>query len=286
MAVLTQLRRAAVAIIKPRVSERSWELLCRLDPSAERRAQRARRKAKALAKPSDNSQPSLSERDLPSLAKHFGTDKWGVHRYAQHYERHLEHLKNEEFTLLEIGIGGYRREKAGGASLRMWKAFFPRAQIVGLDIYDKSFVNEPRIRAYRGSQTDAAMLRTIVSDVDRLLVVIDDGSHRSEDIKETFSVLFPLLEDGGIYAIEDLQTSYFPRWGGTMDLADPNTSMGLIKQLLDGLNFEEWQSDDYQPSYSDQHVVAIHAYHNLVVLEKGTNNEGTNRKPQWYQPVR
>ena len=48
--------------------------------------------------------------------------------------------------VLELGIGGYARERQGGASLKMWKWFFPRAQIVGVDIEDKSFVDEPRIR--------------------------------------------------------------------------------------------------------------------------------------------
>ena len=36
----------------------------------------------------------LKERDLTALATHFGTDKWGVHRYTPHYERHLQHLRD------------------------------------------------------------------------------------------------------------------------------------------------------------------------------------------------
>ena len=91
---------------------------------------------------------------LTELAREFGSDKWGVHRYTPHYERHFGPLRDREIVVLEIGIGGYARERQGGASLRMWKWFFPRAQVVGLDIEDKSFVDEDRITSVQGSQTN------------------------------------------------------------------------------------------------------------------------------------
>ncbi len=90
--------------------------------------------------------------DLTQLAKHFNTDKAGKHHYTQHYERHLRHLKTKKFTLLEIGIGGYARERKGGASLKMWKHYFRRAQIIGLDIEDKSFVDASRTRPTRAAR--------------------------------------------------------------------------------------------------------------------------------------
>ena len=214
---------------------------------------------------------------LTELAQEFGTDKWGDHRYTPHYQRHLEHLRREKFTLLEIGIGGYARQRRGGASLRMWKHFFPRAQIFGLDIEDKSFVDRHRIRTFQGSQADEAVLKEIWAEADDIRVVIDDGSHRPEHIRETFRVLFPLLPDGGIYAIEDTQTSYWPEWGGSEDRNDPRTTMALVKDLIDGLNHEEFLDEDYEPTYTDQHVVGVHCYHNLVVIEKGDNREGSNK---------
>ena len=92
-------------------------------------------------------------------------------------------LRDEEFTLFEIGIGGFSRPGRGGASLRMWKRFFPRAQVVGLDIVDKSFVEAPRIHVYTGDQTDAALLARIVDEYGPFLVVVDDGSHRPEHVR-------------------------------------------------------------------------------------------------------
>ncbi|MCW2851388.1 MAG: hypothetical protein JWM84_1052 [Nocardioides sp.] len=255
----------AVRRIKPLVPAPLWQRLRRLA---------GRAAAPAPVSPAEERRRRLQTMDLTELAQEFRTDKWGRHFYTPHYQRHLEHLRDREFTLLEIGIGGYAREKQGGRSLRMWKHFFPRAQVVGLDIEDKSFVEAPRIKAYQGSQTDPEVLERIVAENGRPQVIIDDGSHRPEHIRETFRMLFPLLADDGVYAIEDTQTSYWPTWGGSEDRQDPTTTMALVKDLLDGLNHEEFLDPDYEPTYSDRHVVAVHAYHNLIVIEKGLNNEG------------
>jgi len=253
----------AVRYVKPYVSPAAWQRLRALvRPAGARRAQEGPR--------------DLSSMSLTDLAIHFGTDKWGSHRYTQHYERHLRHLRHRKFTLLEIGIGGYARAGEGGASLRMWKHFFPKAQILGLDVEDKSFVNEHRIQAYRGSQTNKSLLKTIAQSAGDLRVVIDDGSHRPEHIRHTFEIMFPLLPSGGVYAIEDTQTSYWPRYGGSKDLDNPSTTMALVKSLVDGLNYEEYHDEDYRPTYAEKHVVAVHCYHNLVFIIKGDNAEGSS----------
>jgi hypothetical protein len=214
---------------------------------------------------------------LTELAEEFGTDKWGVHRYTPHYERHLQHLRRREFTLLEIGVGGYTRRKRSGASLKMWRWFFPRATIVGLDIEDKSFIDQGPIVTYRGDQTDPDVFRRIFEERGVPMVVIDDGSHVPAHVRETFSIVFPLLPDGAIYCIEDTQTSYWPAWGGQLDPRARGTSMDMVKDLVDGLNHEELLVEGYEPTYTDTHVRAVHCYHNLVVIEKGDNREGTNR---------
>ena len=135
--------------------------------------------------------------DLTELAVEFGTDKWGVHRYTPHYQRHLEHLRREKFVLLEIGIGGYTRKRRSGASLKMWRWFFPKARIVGLDIEDKSFLDGGHITTYLGDQTDPRILQRIIDEEGAPLVVIDDGSHIPEHVRASFAILFPLLPDGG-----------------------------------------------------------------------------------------
>lgn len=212
---------------------------------------------------------------LSRIATVQGTDKWGRHFYADHYERHLRHLRLRRFVLLEVGVGGYNNPQSGGASLRMWKRFFPRAQIVGLDLSDKRALQERRIAIYQGDQTDASLLRRIVREQGRPTVVVDDGSHIPAHVRSTFDTLFPLLLEGGIYAMEDLQTSYWPAWGGSQDRSDPTTSMSMVKGLVDGLNYEEYTDGQYSPTYTDTTVTGVFAYHNLVFVRKGLNVEGS-----------
>jgi demethylmacrocin O-methyltransferase len=85
------------------------------------------------------------------------------------------------------------------------------------------------------------------------------------------------LKDGGIYVIEDIQTSYWEEMGGdSRDLKNPATAMNFCKQLTDCLNFMEFDMDGYQPSYYDLHIIEIHFYHNLVFVYKGENTEKSN----------
>jgi cephalosporin hydroxylase len=258
-------------IVRPVVGERGWALL----REANRKYRRyRRRRARELNR---RQKHTAMSKDLSKLATHFGTDKWGNHKYTPHYQHHLGHLRESRINLLEIGIGGYSRAGAGGASLRMWKAFFPQGQITGLDLQDKSFVNEDRIRAFQGDQTDAALLHEINTLAGPFDVIIDDGSHRSAHIIATFEILFPLLKDGGIYVVEDTQTSYWPEFGGSERRDSEATSMGLLKRLADGLNWEEFVDEGYEPSYTDQYVKGLHFYHNMVFIEKGENREGTKK---------
>jgi hypothetical protein len=62
--------------------------------------------------------PTSDEIDpLTRLAIKHGTDKWGVHFYAPVYHALFAPLRDKPIRLLEIGVGGYRLAKVGGASL-------------------------------------------------------------------------------------------------------------------------------------------------------------------------
>jgi len=210
----------------------------------------------------------LVARDPRALAMLYGSDKWGHHWYAEHYARHFGPLRRKRLRILEIGVGGYDDPAAGGASLRLWKSYFPRSHIYGIDVFDKSAVRERRLTTFQGSQADADFLREVAGRIGRLDIVIDDGSHRNEHVLESFRVLFPLLAPGGLYVVEDTQTSYWRRMGGdSIERNSPKTSMGFLKSLADGLNHAEFEID-HEPSYTDVHVAALHFYHNLVFVEK------------------
>lgn len=218
----------------------------------------------------------LYARDLVKLALLFESDKWNTHWYARHYQHHFGSLRRKPVKLLEIGIGGYDDPRAGGASLRMWKAFFPNGRIYGLDKYDKSFLKESRIQTFCGDQRDADFLRRMASQIGPLDIVVDDGSHINRDVIQSFNVLFPLMADKGIYVVEDTQTAYWSQFGGDSRDSENQTSMRMFKALADGLNYEEFIRPGYVPTYFDEHIVSLHFYHNLVFVYKGLNQEGSN----------
>jgi cephalosporin hydroxylase len=210
-------------------------------------------------------------KDLCKLAVRFGTDKWGSHFYAARYQQHFKEIRFKKIYLIEIGIGGYGDPRAGGGSLRMWKHFFRFGQIVGLDIYEKALIQESRIRTFRGSQDDPQFLEDVIRKTGNPDIIIDDGSHVSSKTIRSFECLFPLLNDGGWYAVEDLQTSYWPAWNA--DSKDGPTAMEYFKDLADGLNFQENPARRSSASYFDQNITQLHFYHNLVLLRKGKNVE-------------
>jgi len=215
--------------------------------------------------------------DLVRLAVKHGVDKWGSHWYAQHYHNHFSPLRDQKISLLEIGVGGYDNPRAGGGSLRMWEEYFPSAIIHGIDIFDKRPHEQGRVKIHQGSQFDENFLRSVFADAGSFDVIIDDGSHINAHVLKSFEVLFPLLSNNGVYAIEDVQTSYWPEFGGNSDdFKSEHTIVGFFKGLVDSLNYEEFIKPNYQPTYFDKHIVSMHFYHNLIVIVKGSNNEGSN----------
>ena len=224
-------------------------------------------------------------KNLRQLALIYGSDKQGDHHYVQHYQHHFKRWRRKKLNILEIGIGGYQNPRYGGGSLRMWKAYFPKSRIFGIDIYDKTPHDEKRIKTFQGSQIDTSFLQSVVEEIGRVDIIIDDGSHFNDHVITSFKFLFPLLADKGVYVVEDTQTSYWTNvqdtdWGGSSDLTAPHTSMNYFKALVDGLNHEEFTAEDYVPTYFDKHITAMHFYHNLIFIYKGSNDEGSNIIPK------
>lgn len=219
----------------------------------------------------------MSTQELADLAIKYGSDKWNYHWYAGPYAVHLESLRDKPLTILELGIGGYEDPNAGGASLRMWRDYFPKAQIVGLDYHDKSPHAGERIAVYRGSQADPVSIARILADYpDGFDIIMDDGSHQNEHVIASLYMLWNYVKQGGWYIIEDLQTAYWPNHGGRIsDRNSPQTSMGVLKSLVDCLNWQEIHQPTYTPTQFDLGLIGLHFYHNMAFLHKGTNREGS-----------
>jgi len=133
--------------------------------------------------------------------------KW--HHYLPVYERYFSPFRNKPFRMLEIGV-------SKGGSLALWRQFFgPEAVIFGIDIDPDCAKYDGRDGQVRiGSQDDPAFLNSVVDEMGGIDIVLDDGSHVSRHIRASLEVLFPRLDEGGIYMIEDLHAAYWNNFDG------------------------------------------------------------------------
>lgn len=205
--------------------------------------------------------------DLTALAKIYKTDKWGYHYYTPIYASWFQALRHQPIRLLEIGVGGYDKPRHGGDSLRMWKRYFYKGRIIGLDIYDKSALQERRLKFYQGDQTNTTLLETISDTEGPFNIIIDDGSHVQSHIITSFETLFPRMAPGGIYVIEDTQTAYWPKFeGSTESMMEIPSAINYFAKRIHGLNRKEWLKDEPTPDIPDQAIASVAFYHNLIIV--------------------
>ena len=100
-------------------------------------------------------------------------------------------------------------------------------------------------------------------------IVIDDGSHVNEHVLTSFKVLFPLLKNGGVYVVEDVQTTYDDGYGGdSQDLNNPSTTMNFFKSRTDCVNYEEIINPENKISCFEKQIVSMHFYRKLIFIYK------------------
>jgi len=201
------------------------------------------------------------------------TDKW-AHGYTTAYQRHFRSLRYRRNCVWEIGVGSESHRTRGGGSLRIWRDFFPRSRIIGVDIHKKDLDLGNRVDVVVADQASVTDLERLVKDFGTPNVVIDDGSHMAQHAWVTFSFLWPLMPTGSVYAIEDLHTSYWPSFGGDPESPSRETAIGLVKHLVDVVQLVDPTFDwgfGGPPKVKDpvQSLTSMHLYPGLVVLTKG-----------------
>ena len=160
--------------------------------------------------------------ELCEIAYKYGTDKCPQikHSYTPYYYKLFKDKRSEVKKVLEMGIGYYgcmkhvsevwdnqlKRKYKRGASLKMWRDFFPNAQIYGADIRPDTLFEDERIKTFLCDETKKEDIERLVeqagSDID---LFVDDGSHRSPHQIFLAQTLLPLLDDGVTYIIEDTE---------------------------------------------------------------------------------
>lgn len=141
-------------------------------------------------------------------------DKWTA--YLGQYDRLFAPYRERPVRLLEIGI-------QNGGSLEIWNKFFVAAErLVGCDITAECArlqYDDPRIGVVVADATTDDALEQVLALSPDFDIIIDDGSHRSEDIVRCFHRYFPHLRPGGLYVVEDLCCSYWKEFDGGIILS-------------------------------------------------------------------
>lgn len=149
--------------------------------------------------------------ELCEIAFKYGADKCPQigHMYTPFY---YEFLKDKRYTfkkVFEYGVGNSRIKRViphyqMGASVRMWRDFFPNAQVYGADIANGSVFKDERLETFYCDERKPDQIKELIerigSDID---LVIDDASHHATDQIFLCRTLMPLLKKDVIYIIED-----------------------------------------------------------------------------------
>lgn len=189
-----------------------------------------------------------------------GIMKW-LH-YLPIYDRIFKPYTGRPVRFLEIGV-------LAGGSMHMWREYFgPFATIFGIDINpDCAGYGRDAGQVRIGSQNDPEFLRAVVTEMGGLDIVLDDGSHVASHQRSSFDVLFPLLEHGGLYVIEDLHTSYWPDYEG--GLKRSGTGVEFLKDKIDLMHRHYFTQganrfDQLAP------IASIQFFDSIAVVEKGS----------------
>ncbi len=181
--------------------------------------------------------------DLDMIGVLEGTDKSSAAAFCWDYLRHYQPLfdgwRDQPINMIEIGV-------AHGSSLRVWKNYFSKANIVGIDINpDCAKFASDRVAVEIGSQVDPDFLQRVCAKYPPQ-IVIDDGSHRARHIVFTFEHIFPTLLPGGIYIVEDTGFHFGegnPNWIGDGSVLIQNYFVDLARDRMKNGRLRSGRSD-------------------------------------------
>lgn len=156
-----------------------------------------------------------SETDLCRIMSSCGSDKAKpFHNYTILYDWLFCRFRREPLSFFELGLGTNKPGAPSsmgangkpGASLRGWREYFSRAEIVGADIDRDVLFQEERIRTFWTDQRDPSAVRDLWTRVGNTSfdIIVDDGLHEAPANVCFFLESFGRLKPGGIYIIEDI----------------------------------------------------------------------------------
>ena len=180
----------------------------------------------------------------------------GCKNYAHYYEKQgrFGEKRFENNKILEIGVDMYR----GATSVKAWSDYFPNSEIYGIDVLtENANLGIERVKTFIGFQQDKEFLDKVIDEVKDFDIIIDDGSHYNADIIISFEYLWPHVNPGGVYIIEDIHCTE-----SKTNKFYEKTLPGLTNQIVSKEEFDKWllektRSIHYDPSYGIEDICFI-----------------------------
>jgi predicted O-methyltransferase YrrM len=178
---------------------------------------------------------------LSTIFRRNNTDKGpDYHNYCRQYESLLSNYRDSNIKYLEIGVFN------GGSIRAMREAFKNASVIVGLDIDTRCKQYESaddNIFVEIGDATDLSFVKYVTKKYGTFDIILDDGSHINRDCIKTFELLFPLLNDNGLYIVEDTTVYKYSQY---TDSKYPNI-LDYFKKYIYNLNQTRYDSVSTSP---------------------------------------
>lgn len=184
---------------------------------------------------------------MDKLAEDYGTDKggrkrhsafdWEPHNYSQLYSMLYEHRREAVMCVFECGIGTRNQDVYGnmgpraneGASLKVWRDYFPNAEVIGVDIDEKCLFTDERIATFQLDQTNLSAIRKLERTLNRDFdLVVDDGLHLFEAGVTLFSGLRHRLRKGAYYVVEDVHAKDLLKYQEWYEKSDKELPMSCV----------------------------------------------------------
>ncbi|GHT07565.1 hypothetical protein FACS1894139_16070 [Planctomycetales bacterium] len=167
---------------------------------------------------------------IDALCAKYGSDKGSLslgnlsnhitHTYTTVYAELLRENRDRVRTVFECGLGmGDYHLCVGvngkpGASLRVWRDYFPNAEIWGADIDRDILFTEDRIKTGFIDQRSPATIKEFFTQTGNAAfdLMIDDGLHEFNANRILFENAIDRLANDGIYVVEDVVTPSLAQW--------------------------------------------------------------------------
>lgn len=204
---------------------------------------------------------------LTKICNKYGCDKSDKnHRYTSKYNDLFENIRYKRFNMLEFGFGQ-------GKSVKMWKEYFPNANLVCVDIRDKlpndrliqEYIKSGKFQFLSSNQLDKPRIENVLSNYGSFYIIIDDASHVAEDQQYTMSFSFPFVEPGGWYIIEDLKCKRKPN--ETFKIKADKTLKTLENYIISNRFNSKVLSPD-QNLFIEENINKILIYDKIAFIKK------------------